>query len=421
MAYKGRWLLTSEIISKKRRARHVAADEAHAWARTLDLRNPNAKSVLRAMALYVDGEGYCFVGLDQLSADTDLSPDTVRRRLVWLEQIGAIARVPQWIDAAGVRNSDARGKRTTDKIRLMVHASADDIEQRAQGHVSADESDISSTETTSISPSREQGLNPGVEGVGPAPALAQPSQCCDPLISEPEPESSPQPPSGGVSDQVRDEVFEEFVKAWGEPIPKMAATRLAWDRKPPDKRPTAVSAAKGYWFWRKAQTRPPAAVSAQSFIRDDAGWEQWLRYAPRADGSAPSISTSYRLGTVEANAIIVAFELGNADSAVHGFMRSGGAISYRGPMTPQLLAMAQFAGPKSEWKYTLRRNQAAAWEEFLSGVIMQTRTRLREGDRAPYPWRPNKDGSLPPEAARAPPGVAVETLMSDADASEDWN
>lgn len=197
---------------EKRRARHVASDEAHAWARSLDLRNPPAKSVLRSAALYVNGEACCFVGLDQLAKDTDLSVDTVRRRLVWLEEIGAISRIAQWIDEKGVRNGDGRGKRTTDLIRLHVEADPDMIEAHALGRVETDD------KSTTISPGRQQGLNSPAETVSPGVALGQPSQCCDHLNSEPEPESPPLPPSGGreaaVALQEGEAEPEHFGPAW---------------------------------------------------------------------------------------------------------------------------------------------------------------------------------------------------------------
>src|SRR5882672_4611620 len=50
----------------KRRPRRIAADEAHAWARNLRLNNAQAKLVLSMLTLYVDGDGYCFVGIPQL-------------------------------------------------------------------------------------------------------------------------------------------------------------------------------------------------------------------------------------------------------------------------------------------------------------------------------------------------------------------
>lgn len=181
------------MTTDKRRKRRVAADEAHAWARNLRLRNHHAKNVLRSLTLYVDGDGVCFVGIEQLADDCELSPDTVRRRLVWLEEIGAISRQKQWIDDRGVRNGDGRGRQTSDQIRLLLEADEDRIEAMAAGRVEAE----IVANSTPISPSRQQGLNPPAEEVSPAPALRQPSHCGEGLISEPEPESPPKPSSGG--------------------------------------------------------------------------------------------------------------------------------------------------------------------------------------------------------------------------------
>lgn len=168
------------IETSKRRARGIASDEAHAWARSLKLKNADAKNVLRALAIYCNSEGSCFVGIDQLALDTDLSADTVRRRLVWLEEIGAVRRLPQYIDRAGRRNP-VSGKRTTDEIRLNLDGDQELIEARARGEIDAENEAISSA----ISPSTEQGLNPGQPSVSPRLALAvQPPP--NPLNHEPE-------------------------------------------------------------------------------------------------------------------------------------------------------------------------------------------------------------------------------------------
>jgi len=179
--------------TKTLRPRRIASDEAHAWARSLQLNNPPGKSVLRALANYVNGEGSCFVGLDQLSEDTDLSVDTVRRRLVWLEQIGAIVRFSQWRDANGVLNKDGRGKRTTDEIRLLVDADVEAIEAAARGEPRSDDDD-GAAEEAEISPSSVQGLISGQPSVSPRSALAVVQ---GPNSLNHEPEDSPQPPSGG--------------------------------------------------------------------------------------------------------------------------------------------------------------------------------------------------------------------------------
>jgi response regulator of citrate/malate metabolism len=56
------------------------------------LNNAYAKLTLSMLTLYVDGEGYCFVSSRSLADDTELSAQTVRDRLAWLEQVGAIAK-----------------------------------------------------------------------------------------------------------------------------------------------------------------------------------------------------------------------------------------------------------------------------------------------------------------------------------------
>src|SRR4051812_17517490 len=116
------------MTTAKRRARRIAADEAHAWARNLRLNNPHAKLTLSMLTQYVDGDGYCFVSIPTLAEDTELSQQTVRNRLAWLEEIGAIARMPQWIDEYGRRKSDGPGKRTSDRIRLMIDVEPEEIE-----------------------------------------------------------------------------------------------------------------------------------------------------------------------------------------------------------------------------------------------------------------------------------------------------
>ena len=53
-------------MSAPRRKRRIAADEAHAWARNLRLRNPYAKLILSMLTLYVNGEGECYASVNAL-------------------------------------------------------------------------------------------------------------------------------------------------------------------------------------------------------------------------------------------------------------------------------------------------------------------------------------------------------------------
>jgi Helix-turn-helix domain len=393
--------------TKKRRARHVASDEAHAWARSLPLNNPNAKTVLRALALYVNGDGTCFVGIEQLAEDTDLSADTVRRRLVWLEQIGAIVRLPQWLDENGRRNGDGKGKRTSDEIRLLLAADIDEIERRALGEEVSETNQNLSTETTVISPSREQGLDAPPEPVSPQLAPRQPSQSCDHLISEPEPEESPQPPSGGA---VALEGWKEFEDDWGEPILRQSIAQQVWAALKPDEREFARKAARGYAVWLKSQKRPPNRLSAHLFLRERAAWEGFAKRAPTAsEVQNPGV---YATDSDEGRAIIALY----AVARINPFAGSAW-VRYRPEITPQILAFAE-VNPNALWIED--RKQIGAWSRFIASHVRANRPELidkrgiganmRSGIWAPHPWPPKVDGTWSPTGPPDP-----ETLMRDED------
>jgi Helix-turn-helix domain len=162
------------MTSRKMR---IAADIAHGWARNFKLGDTLTKFVLMAVTLYVNDEGSCFVGITTLADDTELSQNTIRRKLAWLEEIGAIKRAPQWLDARGRRTSDPLrgGKRTSDEIKLCLDADPAEIEARARGEIVP--ADTVSPPTVGgleddPSPPTLGGLNP----VSPSLALHQPSQ-----------------------------------------------------------------------------------------------------------------------------------------------------------------------------------------------------------------------------------------------------
>jgi DNA-binding transcriptional ArsR family regulator len=392
----------TEPTKSRRSRRGVASDEAHAWARSLPLNNPNGKTVLRALALYVNGEGCCFVGIDQLAEDTDLSADTVRRRLVWLEQVGAIVRLPQWLDGNGRRNGDGKGKRTSDEIRLLLDADIDEIEKRALGDVGAN----SPAETTDFSPSSQQGLNEEAETVSPRLAVGQPSQSCEGLISEPEPEISPQPPSGGSVDL---EGWKEFEGDWAEPILRQSIAQQVWAALKPEERNLARQAARGYVAWRKAQRKPPNVLGAHLFLKER---DAWAEFAKRDPGSARSNVTGVPVDSDEGKAVVAMYAVARSRP-----FESQGRIVYPGEITPQILVLAT-AGRSSSWPWIEDRQQIGAWSNFLNAHVRGSRGPLvvtrgigadqRSGIYAPWPWPPRKDGTLSPTG---PP----ETLMSEQD------
>ena len=221
---------------------------------------------------------------------------------------------------------------------------------------------------------------------------------------------SPLPPSGGL--RVPDDLFEQFVKAWGEPIPKLALTRSAWDHVETSIRPKAIAGARGYFAWLRAHPKPPSAISAQAFLRDSGGWEQWLRYLPDADGKAASITSTYPNGSPEAKALGVLYAIAGKSDFFRQVMQRATGVNYSKPVTPQLLALAK-ASPPDEWQ-TLSHRGAGSWEDFLRENLTVARRPLREGDRAPWPWPPSTEGKIyTPEATPPPPGE-----LSDQDAAD---
>lgn len=403
--------MTAETTKTRRSRRGVASDEAHAWARSLPLNNPNGKTVLRALALYVNGEGCCFVGIEQLAEDTDLSADTVRRRLVWLEQVGAIVRLPQWLDGNGRRNGEGKGKRTSDEIRLLLDADIDEIEQRALGEIGAN----SPVETTEFSPSSQQGLNEAAETaaetVSPRLAVGQPLQSCEGLTSEPEPEISPQPPSGGVSVEL--EGWKEFQEDWSEPILRQSMAQQAWAVLKPEERLLARSAARGYVAHRRSQKKPPNVLGAHLFLKERDAWAGFAKFDPGASAAnAGAVAGTISADSIEGKAIRAMYQVARTRP-----FESQNRIVYRGEITPQLLAFAE-VGERSAWPWIEDRQQIGAWSSFLSSHVHGGRPEMvvtrgigadqRRGIYAPAPWPPRKDGTW---STTGPP----ETLMSEQD------
>jgi hypothetical protein len=380
---------------KKHRARRIASDEAHAWARSVPLNNPYGKTVLRALTLYVNGEGCCFVSLDQLAEDTDLSIDTVRRRLVWLDSVGAIVRMHQWIDANGRRNSEGRGKRTTDEIRLLVDADLDEIERRCKGEEVETEAP-----PPEVSPSTENDAQDSVSPrLVPPPAVGQPSQSRDPLISEPEPEPEPEPegfpqtPSGGSVES--DNSFKDFETAWLDPMTRPSLARQVWSVLTADERATACQAASGYFLWRKAQPNPPHCLSAHLFLREREAWPRFAEITRKATGFDGDWIAE---GSDEDRVLRFIGRWGNVIIPMVRPHPTGGPRGYpwQKVINPDLLAMRELVGSNElRWgTVDIGSAEYAAWQQRIR-VWVGGEIRPQPGDkfiRVPDQWPPSKDG-----------------------------
>jgi hypothetical protein len=154
-----------------------------------------------------------------------------------------------------------------------------------------------------------------------------------------------------------------------------------------------------------------AKLKADKRTTVPAGWKylrekRWTLIDQAKPASSPA---GYRRDSNEAKAILTLFDLARCGSHARGTMLRDGVLYYYRPVTPRMLALAS-APAVAEW-IALDRRQAAAWEGLLSEVVkVQTRTKLREGDPAPWPWPPKNDGSLY-TSATGPPDV----LMSEDD------
>lgn len=385
--------MNAAIQPRKHRPRRIASDEAHAWARNLRLGNPHAKFVLCMLTGYVNGEGSCFVSIGHLAEDCELVENTVRRRLAFLEEIGALVRVPQWVDEAGRRNGDGRGRRTTDEIRLLIDADIDEIEAKARGNGEEPPHDSPSPD-----PAPHEGSNP----VSPALGVHLPCTSVHPLISEPEPEESPpNPPPGGLDEAGRKR-FQEFKTNYPDGIIDVGRAELEYEKLAESDQAACNAAVLTYAD--RCRKRREKSMKAHLFIRKRA-WDGLL--ATPETAAAPSL---HEPGGTVGRALLTLAQIANSTP----FFRVGdGRISYRGEITPRLVAMAKTPPDQSWPTYQSGSPNYAAWRDFFAEVFPgKSMPRLRE-ICVPWPWPPKADGTT--YSLDSPPPLVPGTLLTEDD------
>lgn len=438
--------MTTSPTPRLRRRQRIASDEAHAWARHLRFGNAYAKSVLLALTHYVNDEGACTAGLATLAEDTDLSVDTVRKRIRFLEDCGAIARFPRWIDERGRVNHDGRGKQTTDEIRLMLDADPDAIEARARGDLGEPEAGLQtgmSAAAPPISPSQQQGLNPNADSVRGGLGVGQGLRCSNPPDSfEPEPEESPPtPPSGGVcgnereegrqeSDRAGDQAdaperehFAEFFQACpGWRTQDRGRVRQAFEALTPDERVRARAAAPLYAA--ECERTRKKSRDAWKLIRE----KFWINFP---DAKLPQKPPPLVwIDAAATDGLAVALDIadrGPLKLITDAAGRRG--LWRRAPVPPDLAALAAFAGDRIEregWPVVAAgSHEFAAWRSRLeewTGLSVEGQRvfvephdpnvhdlrpthpafRLRRSVialRVPTSWPPRRDGTFVDDGA----------------------
>lgn len=405
--------------------------EAVTWATKQRMKSSHEQLVLLVLANAADPDGVAFArwpGRDHwwkyLVDLTRLSKSTLFRDINTLIDVGLCAR-SMIVMSDGARRptiqlnlaASYRFERT-DSAENHSHTETGAEEDADDAETSSDISDIEGEDMGSeIHSHTETGPTGGNEASTPADAI--PSGGTDPFpvvgmhkdtSNSCSKESPPTPQRGATA--VVDNGFEEFRKAWGKPIERLSVAKSVWDRIQTAKHGEAIAGARGYWAWVGKQRKDPVTVSAQTFLRESAGWAQWLIYTPDATG-ASSISTAYALNSREAKAIMVLHDIGGVGQYLRTIMIRNNAVNYLQPVTRRLLALAE-AGGKDGWP-VLTHQQAAAWETMVREMIaVQIRKRLSAGDRAPWPWPPSVEGKIY-TATTGPPGDPAEMSSAEAD------
>lgn len=405
--------------------------EAVTWANRQRLNKCYEQAVLLVLANCADPNGEAFVkwpGRDHwwmyLSDRTRLPKSSLFRHLNTLVALGLGERTIQVL-ADGTR-------RPTFKLRMDVTFDIDLPEDRerydalfskgsseSQSPVGTETDDGAEHDENDSDISNSQGGNSDATSQSPVGTENPESQ--SPVGTDPFPvlrlhkdsslpcsKDSPLPPSGGLS--AHDADWGKFVAAWRDPMPKMALARHAWDHVPTEKLGEAVTAASGYFAWLGKHPKPPATVSAQSFLRDVAGFAQWLRYAPDAQGVAPPITAGYPRNSDEGRALI---NLHDACGTGEGFRKIfvSDVVSFRNPITPQILAFADMP-PREQW-VAINHEGAGAWTRFARATsIIPIKRGFSERDAAPWIFPPSQTGKIY-TGSGGPSDADLETLANE--------
>lgn len=374
--------------------------EASEWARRQWVGDAHGKSLLRAIADYAGEEGACFPSLKRLSRDCEFSEDTVRRKLRSLEEDGLLVRIKSWMDEHGRRNTEGRGRETSHEIRLLLKRPPNDP-PREEPPPDDDEG---------LQPARVAACEPSTDGGGGVAVVQPPNE---PSLEE---VRTPNPLAGGVQDSELSESFKPFQAAYPAPITDMGKALSIWAALSETERLDALTGARGYRAYIEAERiakRNRAVKDAHRWLRD----KLWLGYLKTGkDFEAAESAPKPTFVPIESPE-------GKAALALHAIARSppqraGDQIKLNRPLTPQALALAD-APPRENWPLLDLPQQAGAWLELMQPLIgrgplvedhivgkrfvdgpdgkpMFAGNDLRKGFRAPWPFPPRVDGTLPP-------------------------
>lgn len=188
-----------------------------------------------------------------------------------------------------------------------------------------------------------------------------------------------------------------------------------------DRQRTAYAAAALTAQQREAALRGIAGFLAeQKRVKRDripAGWKyleqrRWeLLSAAKPETTASTVH--HPPGSSAATALATLHQIAMLEAFFQKVYRMpDGRVSWRGELTPRLLALAN-APPRAQWS-ALNNQQAAAWDRYLADhVTVATRRRIMTGAFAPWPWPPRKDGTIYLESAADEMSPDASTTSDD--------
>lgn len=391
----------------------IGADAARVWARELRLGNPYAKAILLAVANYMNEDGSAWPGLATLSRDTDITQDTIIRRLRWLTDIGAIAMFKTWIDENGRRNHDGRGRPTSTEIRFLFDVDAAVIEAAAAD--GAEDKPLrgaalaaSQHKEVSSRPGREQ-TDDDLPSVSTQLAPEQHSTGATRREEEGSKEDPPNPPSGGF--QATDFGFDRFQEAWHFPITDMPKAITTWSAFTLSEREDAITGARGYRAYVEGERRAGrnrAIKDAHRWLRD----RLWVGYLPQGKAvEARAERFDAREGSEEWRAWSVFYRI-CGQSGIPDFLVKGATGERVADLPRRWPPVGRGIPADQPWLNAIEGTpQFAAWLarlRELPNAKIALRTVVIEGGRTtraiavPCEWPPRKTSTGPPSHGNTP-------------------
>ncbi|WP_439392355.1 hypothetical protein ACRQ5Q_22430 [Bradyrhizobium sp. PMVTL-01] len=365
------------------------------WALSQELESCPQQALLYVIADSADPNGmtrHC--DADYMARKARLSRATMFRRLSELEELGLLVRRKYYTEQGAQRYEIQLNLEARVILPIRTRKGGDDD---AGGDHEAENAEIPKSHgETLVQPQSHSSETAAVSPVRPGQSHS--CDCISPPLSEGLP---PNPPPGGVrsrreveAEERREGLWRQFLGSYMR-IARMdqAAAREEFDKLSIDDAEWAVSSA------------PPYAAECAKDRVAPKNANTWLRKGMfknfRRGGPPPARPDSFALDSPEGRAI----------AALHQVARKqpperNGRVTYRGEITPQILAMAK-AGSRSTWRWRDMadcREQIGSWAGFIEATVPGPRGAFiesrglgkdqRSGIYAPWPFPPSKDGTI---------------------------